>query len=186
MIICTAMNAVGSGRLICIDPAPQVAPDHLARMSHRVSLISAASPGAVAWAHELLGSPFDFVFVDGDHTYNGVLRDIEAVSPFLHEGGYVLFHNVHYFEVRDAIDEARKYLPFIDCELLSLDTRRTEYVHLESRPCGVVCGSYGSPLRHRGEPSGTIIPCHARPNQVRRTYETGGTAVGFLVGRVGR
>lgn len=130
MIICTAMDAVGSGRLICIDPAPQVAPDHLARISHRVSLISTASPEAVIQAHESLGSPFDFVFVDGDHTYSGVLRDIEAVSRFLREGSYVLFHDVHYFEVQDAIDEARKRLPFIDCGLLSFDETRTEHVHM--------------------------------------------------------
>ena len=130
MIICAAMDATGSGRLVCIDPAPQVAPDHLATLSHRVSLISAASPEAVAQAHELLESPFDFVFVDGDHTYRGVLRDIEAVGPFLRAGSYVLFHDVHYFEVQDAIDEARKYLPFVDCGLLSLDETRTEYLHM--------------------------------------------------------
>jgi len=130
MIMCAALDAVGSGRLVCVDPAPQVTPDHRARLSHRVSFLSAASPEAVAKAHELLGSPFDFVFVDGDHTYSGVLRDIEAVSLFLHEGSYVLFHDVHYFEVQDAIDEARKYLPFIDCGLLSLDATKTEYLHL--------------------------------------------------------
>ena len=130
MIICAAMDAVGSGRLVCVDPAPQVTPDHLAHLSHRVSFLSAASPEAVTKAHELLGSPFDFIFVDGDHTYSGVLRDIEAVSPFVHEGSYVLFHDVHYFEVQEAIDEACKHLPFIDCGLLSLDATRTEDIHM--------------------------------------------------------
>jgi hypothetical protein len=130
MIICAAMDAVDRGKLVCVDPAPKVTPNDRTKMSHRVSFLESASPEAIAEAHRLLGAFFDFVFVDGNHTYDGVLCDINALVPFLHEDSYLLFHDVHYFEVQDAINEALQRHPFVDCGLLSLDATRTEDVHL--------------------------------------------------------
>jgi len=130
MIICAAMDAVGNGNLVCIDPAPKVTPDDRAKMSHRVSFVSQASPEAIMEARVLLGSVFDFAFVDGDHSYAGVLRDINALLPFLHEDSYLLFHDVHYFEVHDAINEALKRYPFVDCGVLSLEATKSEDIYL--------------------------------------------------------
>ena len=36
---------------------------------------------------------FDLVFVDGDHTYDGVARDLEAVTPLLGGGSVVMCHD---------------------------------------------------------------------------------------------
>jgi predicted O-methyltransferase YrrM len=55
----------------------------------------------------------DLLFIDGDHTYEGVLRDIEAWTPHVKVGGFVAFHdcangaNSHplHFEVSRAVDE---------------------------------------------------------------------------------
>ena len=36
----------------------------------------------------------DFLFIDGDHTYEGVLKDWEMYSPLVRSGGLVVFHDV--------------------------------------------------------------------------------------------
>lgn len=38
-------------------------------------------------------APFDLVFIDGDHSYNGVRRDFETYMPFVARGGIVAFHD---------------------------------------------------------------------------------------------
>lgn len=42
----------------------------------------------------LNGRPVDFLFIDGDHTYEGVKRDFELYSPLVSEGGIVAFHDL--------------------------------------------------------------------------------------------
>lgn len=43
---------------------------------------------------EVLGQrKFDFAFIDGDHSYEGVKRDFEMYSPLVNEGGIVAFHD---------------------------------------------------------------------------------------------
>lgn len=59
------------------------------------------------------GQPIDLLFVDGDHSLNGVRRDISAWVHHVKAGGAVAFHDVwkdensHYLhrEVLQAIDE---------------------------------------------------------------------------------
>ncbi len=36
----------------------------------------------------------DFLFIDGDHTYQGVKRDFEMYSPLVKKGGIVAFHDI--------------------------------------------------------------------------------------------
>ncbi len=45
----------------------------------------------------------DFVFIDGDHTEAGVLRDIEAWSPKVRSGGMILGHDCSWITVRRAV-----------------------------------------------------------------------------------
>jgi predicted O-methyltransferase YrrM len=40
------------------------------------------------------GSPIDFLFIDGDHTYEGVKRDFELYSPLVKKGGIIAFHDI--------------------------------------------------------------------------------------------
>jgi len=40
------------------------------------------------------GRKADFVFIDGDHTYEGVKRDFEMYSPLLRSGGLLAFHDI--------------------------------------------------------------------------------------------
>jgi predicted O-methyltransferase YrrM len=40
------------------------------------------------------GGPIDFLFIDGDHTYEGVKSDWEMYAPLVRPGGLVAFHDV--------------------------------------------------------------------------------------------
>ncbi|HEU4975489.1 MAG TPA: class I SAM-dependent methyltransferase [Baekduia sp.] len=68
-----------------------------ARRSQRLDLIRADShaPETVARVRELLGGePLDFLFIDGDHTYDGVKADFESYSQLVRPGGLVGFHDI--------------------------------------------------------------------------------------------
>jgi cephalosporin hydroxylase len=41
----------------------------------------------------LHSAPLDFLFIDGDHTYEGVRQDFEMYSPLVRSGGLVAFHD---------------------------------------------------------------------------------------------
>jgi predicted O-methyltransferase YrrM len=43
---------------------------------------------------ELGGEPLDFLFIDGDHTEEGVEADFRMYSPFVRKGGLVAFHDI--------------------------------------------------------------------------------------------
>lgn len=64
--------------------------------------------------------PFDFVFIDGDHTYEGVRADWLAWSPLVRPGGLVAFHDTwpnrdrHEPGVVRWVDELRHHLPSIE------------------------------------------------------------------------
>ncbi len=38
--------------------------------------------------------PFDFLFIDGDHTYEGVKQDFEDYSPLVCKGGLIALHDI--------------------------------------------------------------------------------------------
>jgi len=40
------------------------------------------------------GRPIDFLFLDGDHTYEGIHQDFEMYSPMVKKGGIVGFHDI--------------------------------------------------------------------------------------------
>jgi len=63
-----------------------------------------------------------FLFIDGDHSYEGVRNDLEKFAPLVANGGLVVFHDYHnpsWPEVTRAVDElamGRKDLEFVGAE----------------------------------------------------------------------
>jgi cephalosporin hydroxylase len=43
---------------------------------------------------DLDGRKIDFLFIDGDHTYDGVKQDFEMYSELVREGGLIAFHDI--------------------------------------------------------------------------------------------
>jgi len=68
-----------------------------ARAQQRLHLLRADShaSGTFSEVKRLFGSePVDFLFIDGDHTYEGVKQDWEMYSPLVRKGGLIVFHDV--------------------------------------------------------------------------------------------
>ncbi|MEM2901131.1 MAG: class I SAM-dependent methyltransferase [Candidatus Bathyarchaeia archaeon] len=42
----------------------------------------------------LLDKKLDFLFIDGDHSYEGVKKDFETYSPLVRNGGIIAFHDI--------------------------------------------------------------------------------------------
>jgi hypothetical protein len=105
VVITAALDDIGAGTLVSVDPAPAIPPEVWSGVSHRTTLLRGFSPACLLEARELAGGPFDFAFIDGDHTRAGVLADIRGVIDVVTPGAHLLFHDSHYWEVAEAIDE---------------------------------------------------------------------------------
>ena len=73
---------------------------------HVTKLTSERAAGR--WGHR----KFDFIFVDGDHSYSGCSSDIALWWPMLYPGGAMIFHDYFHprnakgsFGVKKAVDE---------------------------------------------------------------------------------
>lgn len=52
-------------------------------------------PAILPYVHDALGGyPVDFLFIDGDHSYEGVRLDWENFGPLVRQGGLVAFHDI--------------------------------------------------------------------------------------------
>lgn len=67
-----------------------------ARPTQNLHLLRADShsPETLAQVKSLIPEPLDFLFIDGDHTYEGVRQDWETYSPLVRPGGLIAFHDI--------------------------------------------------------------------------------------------
>jgi predicted O-methyltransferase YrrM len=75
-----------------------------AREGQRVVCLKADShrPETVREVERLLaGRPLDFLFIDGDHSYEGVARDFELYAPLVRPGGLIALHDIVPLAERD-------------------------------------------------------------------------------------
>jgi predicted O-methyltransferase YrrM len=92
-----ALDTRPAGRLGRLSPFPLVR-TAFARGSQRIELLMATDSHDAATVERLRGllngAAIDFLFIDGDHSYEGVRRDFELYSPLVRSGGVVAFHDV--------------------------------------------------------------------------------------------
>lgn len=106
--------AVGGDRLYCVDTWLNDAMSegnrdtltefrsNVARFGESVVALQGRS---VDMARDF-GQPLGMLFIDGDHSYEGVSADIEAWLPHLSPGGLVAFHDIGWAEgVQRAVRE---------------------------------------------------------------------------------
>lgn len=71
---------------------------------HRIDSVEAAYSLLADYGPE----SFDFVFIDGDHSYNGVKKDLQAYYPLVRPGGLFSGHDYghrRFIGVKRAVDE---------------------------------------------------------------------------------
>lgn len=67
-----------------------------ARKQQRITLIEADSTAAetIATIRDIFPEGLDFVFIDGDHSYERVKKDFDNYFPFVRPGGKIAFHDI--------------------------------------------------------------------------------------------
>lgn len=67
-------------------------------------------------------APYDLIFIDGDHSYEGVKKDLQLAKKYINPVGYIVFH-----DVENEIDinseskiEVKRLWDEIDCYKLGL------------------------------------------------------------------
>ena len=86
LIVVAALDDLGLGAVTCVDPDPNISPDHWLKMGHRTTLVTAEE--ALAKARERSGSAFDFAFLD----LSAMAPDWDALAAALHGGATILAH----------------------------------------------------------------------------------------------
>lgn len=102
-------------KVVCIDAGIEgVDNDAGIELTNRIarseklnlSVIKGFSPGDVGYiVKECFDKPLDFVFVDGLHTNEQLLKDYNAVSKHIHPDSILLFHDIIEFKMTDAFDQ---------------------------------------------------------------------------------
>lgn len=106
LLVATAMDSLNlPGRLVCVDPEPKIDPKNWQRLEHRTTLLKGYSPDILPQACKVAGGLFDLVLIDGDHTYDGVVRDANGVLPYVANNAYILFHDSFFSDVARGIDD---------------------------------------------------------------------------------
>ena len=71
----------------CMKKNPKSNFYYLQKDSHKISTLEET--------YKIFGKhKVDFLFIDGDHTYDGVKKDYEMYSPLVRSGGLVAFHDI--------------------------------------------------------------------------------------------
>jgi predicted O-methyltransferase YrrM len=88
-------NEVGIGIDLCVQNAAKL--KHFSRPGQRYHALHGNSQTAQMRerARRLLkGKPLDFLFIDGDHRYEGAKADFELYSALVRPGGLIAFHDI--------------------------------------------------------------------------------------------
>ncbi len=72
----------------------------------------------------LAGSSLDFLFIDGEHTLEGVTRDFYLYSPLVRKGGWIAFHDI----VTPRIPNPNQQVPVFWADLKKRYSRVLEFV----------------------------------------------------------
>lgn len=96
-IIAQALSLLdNNSRFHSFDPLlPDVVGEILAknRLADKVTLHKTGSREGFAQSAALFPDGIDFLFVDGDHSYNGVLNDLTTWATLLKKGGILVMHD---------------------------------------------------------------------------------------------
>lgn len=103
-IISAAMEDNGQGRIVGIDPYPDITyPEKL--FFERFKMVEMASPEGIKKASEIAGASFDMVHFDSIVAHDPMELDISGCLPYLSDPAYLLINNSVHYGVNQAIQE---------------------------------------------------------------------------------
>jgi hypothetical protein len=85
----------------------EVAEKNLNSFADRYELIEKDSVQAIYDGH-FEDNSLDFVLIDGEHTYEAILKDLELYWPKVKKGGYIFIHDSHVEDVKNAVMDFRR------------------------------------------------------------------------------
>ena len=87
-------------KLHLVDIRPQSAEVAAERFSEEIShgRVSLHLGDSAEFISSMPDNYFDWVYVDGDHSYEGVKRDLEAIRPKLKPGGFIALNDYTFFD----------------------------------------------------------------------------------------
>jgi predicted O-methyltransferase YrrM len=119
-LIHAALSDLGRGKLVAVDPEPALDAVTAEELADRVTFLRGPSPEVLTRALIAAGGDFDFVLVDGDHSTDGVRRDLEGVARVTTPGALVLCHDAYFGPTAAGIDAALAAgAPFADGGIVS-------------------------------------------------------------------
>lgn len=89
-------SKLSTGKKIAVDLNPSFAANiHLAMLDEDYYFINKNSQSIETFEEiKSICPKFDFIFIDGDHTYEGVSNDFNLYRNLLSERGYIGFHDI--------------------------------------------------------------------------------------------
>lgn len=118
LFICQALEDLGGGRHIGLDPF-QIEGYHDVGLAN----VERAGYGAMFTFHKhfsqdllpqflINGDKFDFILIDGHHTFEQIMLDFYYSEKIIEVGGLIMFHDVVYPSVRKALTFILRNLNF--------------------------------------------------------------------------
>jgi len=119
LLIHAALSDLSHGRLVSIDPCPELSFDWRI-LADRATLLVGESPRDLARAMHLAGGTFEFVFLDANHSREPVRNDLRGLVEVVAPGGLILCHDAFHDGVARGIADALELgLPFRDAGIVS-------------------------------------------------------------------
>jgi predicted O-methyltransferase YrrM len=147
-IVAAALDDVGGGTLVCVDPAPRVSDTDWTRIAHRVTLLSGDLADVVDEVRAVAGGFVDLAFVAAERAEVG--RALEATSRLLGEGAYLLLQGALDADGARAVDAlVARGRRFVDCGALSAarDAGALRLLRHVARPTVAARGSHDGGFR---------------------------------------
>jgi predicted O-methyltransferase YrrM len=105
-----------NGKLVTIDPRPELIDFDWTEIAHNSRSVEGRFPQDLKPPSS--DARFDFAFVDGDHSFEGLSRDLSHLPAYMEPGSLLLLHDAFNEEVGRAIESVLAGDEYLDCGMI--------------------------------------------------------------------